>query len=57
MKTCFFKNPCKAAKEVITPKKKKEPIVPKSVLNKYVQKVASDPDRVLALKELPILIN
>ena len=30
---------------MITPKVKSEPKIPKSVLNEFIQKVASDPDR------------
>ena len=52
MQHCFFKDPFKAAKEVITPKVKSKPKVSKSVLNEYIQKVASDTDRTVPLEEL-----
>ena len=49
---CLFKDPFKAAKEVKTTKMEKETRVPKSVLNKYMQKVSLDPDMTLNLGEL-----
>ena len=52
LQRCFFEDPFKAAKEVITPKVKSEPKVPKSVLNKFIQKVASDPNRTVPLGDL-----
>ena len=48
----FFKDPFKAAKGVIIPKVKNEPKVPKSVLDEYIQKVASDQDRTVHHEEL-----
>ena len=48
----FFQDPFKAAKEVLSPKVKSEPKVPKSVLNKYIQKVRQDPERTIPLGEL-----
>ena len=45
LQNCFFKDPFKTANEVTTPKVKSEPKFPKSVLNGFTQKVASDPDR------------
>ena len=42
----------KLAKEVITPKVKSESKVPKSVLNEFIQKVASDLDRTVLLGDL-----
>ena len=52
LKHCFFKDPFKAAKEVITPKVKSQSKVPKSVLNEFIQKVASDLDRSVPLGDL-----
>ena len=48
----FFRDLFKAAKEVLSPKVKSEPKVPKSVLNKYMQKVTQDPERTVLLGEL-----
>ena len=42
----------KPAKEVITPKVKSESKVPKSVLNEFIQKIASDMDRTVLLGDL-----
>ena len=42
----------KPAKEVITPKVKSESKVPKSVLNEFIQKVASDLDRTVLFGDL-----
>ena len=42
----------KPAKEVITPKVKSQSKLPKSVLNEFIQKVASNPDRTLPLWDL-----
>ena len=42
----------KPAKEVITPKVKSESKLPKSVLNEFIQKVASNPDRTVPLWDL-----
>ena len=52
MKDQFFKDPFKSAKDVIKPKVKSKPKVSKSVLNEYIQKVASDPKRIVSLGEL-----
>ena len=49
---CFFKDPFKTAKEVITPKVKSEPKVPKSVFNEFIQKAASDQDKTVPLGDL-----
>ena len=35
-----------------TPKVKSEPKVPKSGLNEFIQKVASDPDKTVPLRDL-----
>ena len=37
---------------MVTPKVKSEPKVSKSVLNEFIQKVASDPDRTVPLGDL-----
>ena len=42
----------KPAKKVITPKVKSELKLPKSVLNEFIHKVPSDPDRTVALWDL-----
>ena len=52
LKHYFFKDPFKTGKEVITPKVKSEPKVPKSVLHEFIQKVASDLDRTVRLGDL-----
>ena len=49
---CFFKDAFKTAKEMITPKVKSESQLPKSVLNKFIMKVAADPDRTVPLGDL-----
>ena len=46
----IFKDPFKIAKEVKTPKVKNEPKVSKSMLNEYMKKVSSDPDRTVPLE-------
>ena len=48
---CSFKDLFKTAKEVITPKVKSESMV-QLVLNEFIQKVASGPDRTVALGNL-----
>ena len=49
---CFFEVLFKTAKEVITPKVKSESKVQKSVLNEFIQKIASGPDRTVPLGNL-----
>ena len=51
-KHCFFKDPVNSKRIVITPKVKSEPKVSKSVLNEFIQKVASDLDRTVPLEDL-----
>ena len=52
MQYYFFKDPFKTAKGVTRPKVKSEPKVPKSGLNEFIQKVASDPDKTVPLRDL-----
>ena len=52
LKHYFFKDPFKTGKEVITPKVKSEPKVPKSVLSEFIQKVVVGPNRTVSFRNL-----
>ena len=53
LRTTFYQNPFKAAKEMLAPRVSTQLSVPKSVLDEYVREVASDPERESELGELP----
>ena len=53
LKRSFLDNPFQAAKDMLSPKVPTQLKVPKAVLDEYVQKVASDPEREKELGEVP----
>ena len=53
LRTNFYQNPFKAAKEMLSPRVSTQLSVSKSVLDEYVHGVASDPERDSELGELP----
>ena len=53
LRTNFYQNPFKAAKEMLSPRVSTQLSVSKSVLDEYVHEVASDPERDKELGDLP----